>query len=98
MLAMLGEHLGARGLTLVDAATAPLADPSPLERRVARMLEPYRAYLTQDVRFDDDDAATVLTACGVARPTLAPAEVHHLIELALRGPAPVGVAAADAAR
>jgi len=98
MLAMLGEHLGARGLTLVDAATAPLADPSPLERRVARMLEPYRAYLTQDVRFDDAAAATVLTACGVARPTLAPAEVHHLITLALPGPAPVSVAASHAAR
>ena len=98
MLAMLGEHLGARGLTLVDAATAPLADPSPLERRVARMLEPYRAYLTQDVRFDDAAAATVLTACGVARPTLAPAEVHHLITLALHGPVPVSVAASDAAR
>ena len=98
MLAMLGEHLGAHGLTLVDAATAPLVDPSPLERRVARMLEPYRAYLTQDVRFDDAAAARVLTACGVARPTLAPAEVHHLIKLALPAPAAVSVAASDAAR
>ena len=62
------------------------------------MLEPYRAYLTQDVRFDDAAAATVLAACGVARPTLAPAEVHHLITLALHGPAPVSVAASDAAR
>jgi nucleoside-diphosphate-sugar epimerase len=98
MLAMLGEHLGAHGLTLVDAATAPLADPSPLERRVTRMLGPYRAYLTQDVRFDDTTAAAVLPACGVARPTLAPAEVHHLIELALHGPAPASVGASDAAR
>jgi nucleoside-diphosphate-sugar epimerase len=97
MLAMLVEHLGARGLTLVDAAT-PLADPSPLERRVARMLDPYRAYLTQDVRFDDAAAATVLTTRGVARPTLAPPEVHHLIKLALHGPAPVNVTASDAAR
>jgi thioester reductase-like protein len=98
MLAMLGEHLGARGLTLVDAATEPLADPSALERRVVRMLEPYRAYLTQDVRFDDDAAATVLSACGVARPTLAPAEVHHLITLALHGAAAAGVGASGAAR
>jgi thioester reductase-like protein len=93
MLAMLVEHLGARGLTLVDAGDAPLADPSPLERRVARMLEPYRAYLTQDVRFDDAAAATTLAASGVTRPLLTPAEVHRLIELALNGRTPANVEA-----
>jgi nucleoside-diphosphate-sugar epimerase len=83
MLAMLVEQLGARGVSLVDAATGPLADPSPLERRVARMLEPYRPYLTQDVRFDDAGAAAVLARGGVAPPTLAPADVRRLVALAL---------------
>jgi thioester reductase-like protein len=94
MLAMLVERLGARGLTLVDGADAPLADASPLERRVARMLEPYRAYLTQDVRFDDAAAAAMLAGSGVTRPTLAPAEVHRLIELAVTAPTPASAAAA----
>jgi nucleoside-diphosphate-sugar epimerase len=83
MLAMLVERLGPRGITLLDAATRPLIDPSPLERRVARMLEPYRAYLTQVVRFDDTRAAAILRRCGVARPTLERADVHRLVDLAL---------------
>jgi nucleoside-diphosphate-sugar epimerase len=83
MLAMLVERLGPRGITLLDAATQPLADPSPLERRVAKMLESYRTYLTQDVRFDDTQAARVLERCGVERPRLGPAEVHRLVDLAL---------------
>jgi nucleoside-diphosphate-sugar epimerase len=83
MLAMLVDRLGPRGITLLDAATQPLTDPSPLERRVDRMLEAYRAYLTQDVRFDDTQATRVLRGCGIARPRLDPAEVHRLIDLAL---------------
>jgi nucleoside-diphosphate-sugar epimerase len=83
MLAMLVDRLGPRGITLLDAATQPLTDPSPLERRVGRMLEGYRAYLTQDVRFDDTHATRVLRRCGIARPMLGPAEVHRLIDLAL---------------
>jgi long-chain acyl-CoA synthetase len=83
MLAMLVEQLGARGLTLVDAAEAPLANPSPLERRVARMLEPYRIYLRQDVAFDDTEAAALLAGTAVTPPSLQPAEVHRLVDLAL---------------
>jgi nucleoside-diphosphate-sugar epimerase len=83
MLAMLLERLGVSGVRLLDAAREPLADPSPLERRVARMLEPYRAYLTQDVRFDDAAAAAALARCGVPRPTLAPPDVRRLVDLAL---------------
>jgi hypothetical protein len=83
MLAMLVDRLGPRGITLLDATTQPLTDPSPLERRVGRMLEGYRAYLTQDVRFDDTHATRVLRRCGIARPMLGPAEVHRLIDLAL---------------
>jgi nucleoside-diphosphate-sugar epimerase len=82
MLAMLVERLEVTGLTLVDAATERLTAPSPLERRVARMLEPYRAYLTQHVIFDDAAAAAELGRAGVARPSLRPAEVHRLIDVA----------------
>jgi nucleoside-diphosphate-sugar epimerase len=82
VLAMLVERLGVRGVTLREAGPTP-AGRSPLERRVARMLEPYRAYLTQDVRFDDTGAAAILRRCGVEPPTLAPADVHRLVDLAL---------------
>jgi len=97
MLAMLVERLGPRGLTLLDAATMPLDDPSPLERRVARMLGPYRAYLTQHVRFDDTGAAALLAARGIVRPTLDSAQVHRLVDLALLGAAPAAVAASGVA-
>jgi nucleoside-diphosphate-sugar epimerase len=96
MLAMLVDRLGLRGVTLLDAAAQPLTDPSPLERRVARMLEAYRAYLTQDVRFDDTGARHVLQRCGIARPVLGPSEVHRLIDLALESDA--SAAASGAAR
>jgi nucleoside-diphosphate-sugar epimerase len=82
VLAMLAERLGVRGVTLRAAGPTP-AGRSPLERRVARMLEPYRAYLTQDVRFDDTAAAAALQRCGIEPPTLAPADVHRLVDLAL---------------
>jgi nucleoside-diphosphate-sugar epimerase len=88
MLAMLVDRLGPRGITLLDAATQRLTDPSPLERRVERMLEGYRAYLTQDVRFDDTHATRVLRRCGIVRPVLGPVEVHRLIDLALETDAP----------
>jgi len=83
MAAMLAERLGLTGLTLLDAATEPLADPSPLERQVARMIEPYRDYFLQDVRFDDTAAAAALAPAGVARPTLGDGEVARLVDLAL---------------
>jgi nucleoside-diphosphate-sugar epimerase len=98
MLAMLVERLGPRGLTLLDAASTPLDDPSPLERRVARMLGPYRAYLTRHVHFDDSGAAARLSARGVARPVLDPAGVHRLVDLALLGAAPAAVSASGVAR
>jgi electron transfer flavoprotein beta subunit len=81
--AMLAERLGLVGLTLLDAATETLTDASPLERQVARMIEPYRDYFLQDVRFDDSAAAAVLARAGVARPTLGPTDVARLVDLAL---------------
>ena len=83
MSAMLAERLGLAGLTLMDAARETVADPSPLERQVARMIEPYRDYFLQDVRFDDAAAAAVLTRAGVARPTLGAADVARLVDVAL---------------
>jgi nucleoside-diphosphate-sugar epimerase len=83
MAAMLAERLGLTGLALLDAARDTLHDPSPLERQVARMIEPYRDYFLQDVRFDDAAAAAALARAGIARPTLGPADVGRLIDLAL---------------
>ncbi len=83
MLAMIAGHLGARGLRLVDARTGPVRDRSPLERRVARLLAPYREYLEQDVRFDDSAARAVLDGCGLARPALDVAAVARLVDEAL---------------
>ena len=83
MAAMLAERLGLAGLTLLDAATEPLASPSALERQVARMIEPYRDYFLQDLRFDDAAAAAVLARAGIARPTLGPADVARLVDVAL---------------
>ena len=83
MAAMLAERLGLAGLTLLDAASEALTDPSPLERQVARMIEPYRDYFLQDLRFDDAAAAAVLGRLGIARPTLGDADVARLIDLAL---------------
>lgn len=83
MLRAITSRLGARGLALVDARTAPLADPSPLERSVARILEPYRAYLTQNLTFDDATTARLLERGGVERPGLSRDAVHQLIDQAL---------------
>jgi thioester reductase-like protein len=83
MLRTITERLGVRGLALADARTEPLADPSSFERSVARMLEPYRAYLTQDLTFDDATTARLLRGCAVERPTLSADAVHQLIDLAL---------------
>jgi thioester reductase-like protein len=86
-------RLGVRGVCLVDARREPLEDPSPFERALARRLEPYRAYLTQDVRFDDANAASLLGRCGVERPTLSTDAVRQLVDQALATddarPAPV---------
>ena len=50
-LDMLTRHLGVGGARVTEDAT--FSNPSPLEARLARMLAPYRNYLTQDVLFDD---------------------------------------------
>jgi hypothetical protein len=85
---MLAERLGLAGLTLLDAARETLHDPTPLERQVARLIEPYRDYFLQDVRFDDAATAAALARAGIARPTLGPADVGRLIDLALLSETP----------
>lgn len=88
MATMLAERLGLPGLTLLDAGADTLRDPTALERQVARMIEPYRDYFLQDIRFDDGAAAAVLARSGVARPTLGPLDVARMIDLALLSEAP----------
>ncbi|MCI0410973.1 MAG: SDR family oxidoreductase [Acidobacteria bacterium] len=83
VLAMIAERLQVRGLSLVDSRRAALLNPSPLERKVARMLVGYRDYLEQDVRFDDSTARRLLDRCEVPRPTLSRLAVDRLIDQAL---------------
>ncbi len=82
MLAMIGKHLGVRGLSLVDCRRAPIQKPSPLERTLARMLSTYRDYLEQDVHFDDACTRRLLARCDVPYPTLSFETVARLINLA----------------
>lgn len=77
------QHLRLSGIELV--ATAALIDPSPLEREVARMLEPYRDYLERDVVFDDANARRVLARAGVPLPAFDPGAIQRLIAQALGG-------------
>ena len=72
-------RLGVRGLALVDA----LDDPTPLERRVGRMLQGYRPYLGQPLVFDDANARRALPPPLLRRATLSRPALHALIDLAL---------------
>jgi hypothetical protein len=62
MLEMMSARLDLHNLYLVNA-TERLANRSPREIRVARMLSPYRDYLQQDVQFDDSTASP---PCGTS--------------------------------
>jgi nucleoside-diphosphate-sugar epimerase len=84
VLRMIAERFDARGLALVEGPI-PLADATPLERRLHLRLGRYRDYLNHDVRFDDARARSVLARHGVAPATLGPADVQRLIARALRG-------------
>lgn len=64
----------------------PLSDPSPLERRVERMLSGYQEYLEQDVQFDDSTCRRLLDRCGVPPAVLSPEVLHRLIDQALLTP------------
>lgn len=83
VLRAITERLGIRGVSLVDSRRQPLEDPSPFERAVARTLEPYRAYLTNELRFDDATAASLLERCRVERPTLSTGAILGLVDQAL---------------
>jgi thioester reductase-like protein len=89
MLALIADYFGLRGLSLWEADGIPLDSPSALERRVARLGSTYRAYLTQDVRFDDRVAGALLSRLGLPRPTLFAEDVRRMIALALQGSAPL---------
>ncbi len=83
MLRMVMACVGLRGVSLVDPRLGPLEAPSPLERTIERMLEGYREYVTQDVRFDDTNARRLLDVAGVPRPSLSAAAFLRLVEQAL---------------
>jgi hypothetical protein len=89
MLSMIADYFGLPGLSVVDARRTPLDNPSALERKVARMISAYRAYLTQDLHFDDRVARALLGRLGVPRPTLCSEDVRRIIDQALLHPAPL---------
>jgi thioester reductase-like protein len=84
ILDMITGRFGVRGLSLVDPTDAPINKPSPLERRVARMLSGYHDYLCRNVQFDDTNARRLLTRCGIQPPALSREVVYWLIDQALR--------------
>jgi thioester reductase-like protein len=79
VLDTISERLSVSGLSLVHR----LDRPTPLERRVARMLQGYRQYLTQHLVFDDAHARRVLPPEILRRATLSRTALHALIDLAL---------------
>lgn len=85
VLSTILNRFGLRGPLLVDRRQGPLENPSPLERRVARLLSPHREYLGQDVCFDDRIARGLLDRCGVPPPTPSREVLHQLIDRALGG-------------
>jgi nucleoside-diphosphate-sugar epimerase len=82
MLDAILRRLGLREVRLLDARAGSLDRPSPLERRIAQMLEPYREYLEQDVRFDDRNARRLLAPLGVRCQTLDREAIGRLVEVA----------------
>ena len=80
VLGAIMDRLGVRGVRLVDPRRERLDDLSPLEAAVARRLQPYRAYLTQDLRFDDATASRLLGRCGVEAPTLSTGAIDRLVD------------------
>lgn len=88
VLATITGRFGLRGPRLLDARQIPPTHPSPLERKVERMLSGYREYLEQDVHFDDRIARRLLRQCGIEPPTLGPKAVQELIDVALEAPVP----------
>jgi hypothetical protein len=79
-LDMLTRHLGVCGVQVIEETA--LSNPSSLEARLARMLAPYRKYLTQSVLFDDAFARKRLDGSGILPPRIDTAEIARLVRLA----------------
>jgi nucleoside-diphosphate-sugar epimerase len=79
-LDMLTRHLGVCGARVIEETA--LSNPSSLEAKLARMLAPYRKYLTQDVLFDDTYARKSLDGSGILAPRIDSAEIARLVRLA----------------
>jgi len=90
VLRAIAERVGLHGVRLVEASSEAPDCPSRVERAVARMLAPYRPYLTQDMRFDDTTAAQLLASSAVERPRLSREAVDALVNQALVAPATLG--------
>jgi nucleoside-diphosphate-sugar epimerase len=87
VLQMITSRLGVTGLKLIDAHCEPLERPSPLEKKVNRMLAPYYDYLVQDIRFDDTAALSLLKPLDVVCPTIDQGIMDRFIDNALANPA-----------
>lgn len=86
VLQMITSRLGVTGLKLIDAHCEPLERPSPLEKKVNRMLAPYYDYLVQDIRFDDTAALSLLKPLDVVCPTIDQGIMDSFIDNALANP------------
>ena len=89
VLSAITDRLGLRGVELLDGRSGPLVKPSPLERKIGRLLLGYREYLGQDVRFDDSNARRLLDRCDYPAPRLSLDVLNGLIDRALQGEDPV---------
>jgi nucleoside-diphosphate-sugar epimerase len=78
---IVSARLGLRGLRVLEPREE-LPDPSPLESRLEKMLQPYKEYLEQDVQFDYSAARTLLDRQGLHAPLIDNKEINRLIELA----------------
>ncbi|HSB71060.1 MAG TPA: SDR family oxidoreductase [Candidatus Methylomirabilis sp.] len=91
VLSAITHRLGLHGVELLDGRSGPLADPSPLERKISRLLLGYREYLGQDVRFDDRNARRLLDRCSLPAPRLPLDVLNGLIDRALLREGPLAV-------
>jgi nucleoside-diphosphate-sugar epimerase len=84
ILQMITSRFGVTGLRLIDAQSESLEHPSPLEKKVNRMLAPYCDYLVQDIRFNDTAALSLLKRLGITCPKINQLMMNRFIDIAWR--------------
>ncbi|HEX7227507.1 MAG TPA: SDR family oxidoreductase [Candidatus Binatia bacterium] len=82
-LQMITSRLAVTGLRLIDAHCELLEHPSPLEKKLSRMLAPYHDYLVQDIRFNDTAALSLLKPLGITCPRIDQGTMDRFIDIAL---------------